>query len=314
MQSHGLFFFNTTGQPAGLIAKDDVVLIKVNAVGPERAGTNTDLLKSLVKKILSHPDGFTGEIVVADNGQSTGGLDLSESNAHNHAQSVQDVVSAFPSSKVSAWSWYTIRSSIVSEYNEGDLNDGYVVNSTENPTTHVRVSYPKFTTKYGTHISFKNGIWNTTTNSYNPTRLKVINAPILKSHYNYGVTACVKNYMGVVSQTLTDTHSTIKYGALGTTIEHTRFPTLTILDAVWVNANPKESGSNCGPPTPYEVASFTNIIGASQDPVALEYWASKHILIPAAIDKGYTSYSSLDPDYEQITPGLTESYHNYLEK
>jgi hypothetical protein len=62
------------------------------------------------------------------------------------------------------------------------------------------------------------------------------------------------------------------------------------------------------------VASCTNILGASLDPVALEYWASKHILIPAAKSKGYASYNSLDPDYEPITSGLAVSYHNYLIK
>jgi hypothetical protein len=46
----------------------------------------------------------------------------------------------------------------------------------------------------------------------------------------------------------------------------------------------------------------------------LDYWASKHILIPAAIAKRYTAYSSLDPDYEPVTGPLTESFHNYLER
>ncbi|MGD8546042.1 MAG: DUF362 domain-containing protein, partial [Candidatus Bathyarchaeota archaeon] len=314
MQSRGLFFFNTLDNPTGLIAKDDVVLIKVNAVGPERSGTNTDLVKSLINKILSHPDGFKGEIVVADNGQFGECLDLAKSNAHDSSQSVQDVINSFSSSKISAWSWYTRAHTVVNEYSRGDFDDGYVVNSTENLDTHVRVSYPKFTTKFGTHISFKHGIWNSTASSYNTTKLKVINVPILKSHGLYGVTACIKNYMGVVSQDLTDTHSRIKYGALGTVIAQTRFPTLNLLDAIWVNPNPKEGSGKCGPMTPYEAASFTNVIGASQDPVALEYWASKNILIPAAVAIGYTSYSSLDPDFEPVTSGLIESYHNYLER
>jgi len=314
MQNNSLFFFKTASIPTGLFSRDDVVLIKVNAVGPERSGTNTDLIKSLVAKIVNHPEGFMGEIVVADNGQDTGGLNLAEHNAYDHSQSFQDVVDMFPGFKVSTFSWYNIRASNVNEYDQGNLNDGYVVNSTQNPTTYLRVSYPKFRTQYGTYISFKRGIWSTATGSYNATKLKVINVPVLKSHYNYGVTACVKNYMGVTSQTLTTSHNTVGYGGMGTEIGQTRFPTLTILDAIWINANPKESGSDCGPPTSYEAASFTNVIGASRDPVALEYWAAKHILIQAAIQKGYTSYSSLNPDYAPITPGLTESYHNYLER
>jgi hypothetical protein len=312
MESKGLYLYKTSSQPVGLIAKGDVVLIKVNAVGPERSGTNTDLVKSLINKIVNHPEGFTGEVIVADNGQGTGGLNLAESNAYDHSQSFQDVANMFPSYKVSAWSLYTVRSHSVEEYDRGDMDDGYVVNATENAVTGLRVSYPKFRTKYGTYISFKEGIWSTTTSSYNPDRLKVINFPVLKSHYDYGVTACMKNYMGVQSQDLSNMHDLMKYGAAGTEMAETRFPTLNVLDAIWVNANPVESGPDCGPPTSYDVASYTNTIGASTDPVALEYWAAKHILVPAAKNKGYTQYSSLDPDYEAVTPQLTESYHTYL--
>jgi hypothetical protein len=321
MQNHSLYFYKTGGHTDGLIAKNDVILIKVNAVGPERAGTNTDLVKSLIKKILNHPDGFTGEIVVADNGQGTGGLNLAESNSYDHAQSFQDVVDSFGSQKVSAWSWYTVRSSNVGEYDEGDLNDGYVVNRTMNPRTLLNVSYPKFRTKYGTYISFKKGIWDEASSSYDSARLKIINFPILKSHYNYGVTACMKNYMGVQSQDLSNMHDVMKYGAAGTEMAETRFPTLNILDAIWINANPIEYGKptsnppgSCGPTTSYEAASYTNILGASTDPVALEYWSAKNILIPTAISKGYAQYSSLNPDYAPITQGLNQSYHNYLQK
>lgn len=73
MGSHGLPFFNssTTGVnkgPNGLIANNDVVLIKINSQWNKRGGTNTDVLKELIQAVVSHPDGFVGEIVVADNG------------------------------------------------------------------------------------------------------------------------------------------------------------------------------------------------------------------------------------------------------
>jgi hypothetical protein len=116
-------------------------------------------------------------------------------------------------------------------------------------------------------------------------------------------------------------HDQLKLGALGTEMAETRFPTLNLLDAIWVNANPIEYGDpitgdgNCGPPTPYDTASYTNVIGASQDPVAMDYWASKNILIPAAEAKGYTSISSLDPDYASLaSQRLIESFHNYLSR
>lgn len=63
--------------------------------------------------------------------------------------------------------------------------------------------------------------------------------------------------------------------------------------------------TGCGPETSYADASFTNIIGASIDPVALDYWMSKQILMPAATERGYAN-SSLDPNNPS---GI---YHQYL--
>jgi hypothetical protein len=313
MANNGLNFFNTS-QHTGLIAKDDVILIKVNCQWSQRGGTNTDLIKSIIKTVVNHPEGFTGEIVIADDGQGLGSLDWPDSNAFNQSQSMESVANMFPSYKVSTWLWDSIRSNQVNEYDQGDFRDGYVVNSTQNPVTNMYVSYPKFKTKYGTYISFSRGIWNTTMQTYNPQKLKIINAPVLKSHGMFGVTASVKHYMGVLSTVLsTDIHTSLAQGGMGTEMAETRFPTLNVLDSIWVNANPKESG-NPGPITSYADASFTNVIGASTDPVALDYWAAKNILIPAAIQKGYSAYSSLDPDYAPVTPGLTESFHNYLER
>ena len=306
MSNHSLLFYETSGQPTGLIARDDVVLIKVNSQWAQRGGTNTDLLKSIIKSVVNHPEGFMGEIVVADNGQGSGNLDRSESNAFNHSQSMKKVVDMFGSNNVSVWLWDNIRSISVGEYSQGDFKDGYVVNSTQNAVTHVKVSYPKFKTKYGTYISLKFGIWSNTTNTYNSDKLKIINVPVLKSHSGYGLTACIKHYMGVPSQTLTGTHSVIGDGALATIMEEVRSPTLNILDAIWINPIPM-GNSGCGPATSYSDASFTNVICASTDPVALDYWTSKHVIIPAAIQRGYSSYSSLDPDNPSAV------FHQYLE-
>src|SRR4030042_6426055 len=44
----------------GLIAQDDVVIIKVNCQWDERGGTNTDLVKALIQRIVDHRGGFTG--------------------------------------------------------------------------------------------------------------------------------------------------------------------------------------------------------------------------------------------------------------
>jgi len=309
MGNHDLLFYqsNTPGNnkgPTGIISSDDTIIIKVNCQWDMRGGTNTDLLKALIEAIVEHPGGFIGEIVVADNGQAQygstghgGSLNYSRNNAEDISQSVQKVVDLFAGSyKVSTYLWDTITTHRVEEYSKGDTADGYVIDTTINPTTGVMISYPKFKTEFGTYISFKLGLWNPQKQSYDSDHLKVINVPVLKSHGGYGVTACVKHYMGVVSDKLTRqlgarAHNTIAAGGMGTQMVETRLPVLNIIDAIWVNANPGR-----GPWTPYDVATRANVIAASRDPVALDYWTAKHILLQIAQNAGYTGISSMDPD------------------
>jgi uncharacterized protein (DUF362 family) len=310
--TNGLPFYETTSigknqSPDGLIAADDIVLIKVNCQWAERGGTNTDLLKALIQAVLDHPEGFSGEIVVADNGQAQygslgrgGSFSWASSNAEDRTQSVQRVVDSFEGHRVSAYLWDTITTTRVEEYSEWDARDGFVVNATRDPTTGIMVSYPKFKTEHGTHVSFKHGIWNPETETYDGERLKVLNVPVLKSHSGYGVTACVKHYMGVPSDKLTtqlgaSTHSSVGRGGMGTLMAETRFPTLNILDCIWVNANPPSGrAGGAGPSTPYNRATRVNVIAASTDPVALDYWASKNILLRAA--PSGSNPGAMDPD------------------
>ena len=203
MGMHGLIFYKSgvagaNSGPDGLIARDDVVLIKINEQWSERGGTNTDILKELIQALVKHPDGFVGEIVVADNGQGYGSMNWADSNAENTSQSTQAVVDMFSSSyNVSTYDWQPIRGNRVDEYSNGDNRSGYVCYQNADPQTGIYVSYPKFQTKYGTFISFKYGVWNGT--GYEQ-RLKIINVPVLKTHSTYGVTGCLKHYMGVQSE------------------------------------------------------------------------------------------------------------------
>jgi len=324
MGSHGLLFYRseTSGAnrgPGGLIAKDDVVLIKVNSQWDERGGTNTDLLKKLIQTIVDHPDGFIGEIIVADNGQAqagtfgTGGsLNWSRCNAEDQSQSVQKVVDSFSGSyRVSTYLWDNITRNVVNEYNEGDLRDGYVVNGTANPRTGIMVSYPKFNTTLGTYVSFKLGIWNPENQTYDSERLKVINVPVLKSHGGYGVTACVKHYMGVISDRgpQTRAHLTVRTGGMGTAMVETRFPVLNIVDAIWVNAVPVG-----GPGTSYGEATHVKVIMAGTDPVALDYWAAKHVLLQAATKRGVSNTDSFNPDNTRNTGENQEVFGVWLNR
>jgi hypothetical protein len=294
MQQRGQSFYS-------LFQPDDVVIIKVNSQWDERGGTNTDLVREIVDSLLRHPGGFSGEIVIADNGQGQygaagrgGDLDWSSNNAVDTSQSMRDVAELFSAThRVSAYSWDRITTSRVQEYADGDARDGYVVDTSPSPRTGLIVSYPKFATRYGTRISFKNGVWDPAAKSYDSQRLKVINVPVLKSHMIYGVTASVKHYMGVVSDKLTghNAHRSVGSGGMGTEMAATRLPVLNVLDAIWVNAVP-----GGGPRTTYAQATHTGIIAVSRDPVALDYWAAGQILVPTAKKLGYTGVGSMDPD------------------
>jgi hypothetical protein len=288
----------------GLIAKDDVVIIKVNSQWPERGGTNSDLVKALIQAIVDHPDGFTGEIIVADNGQAQNGatgnggnLSYTENNAEDKSQSMTRVVSSFSGTyHVSTYLWDTITTKQVNEYAKDDMDDGYIVSETRNPRTGIRVSYPKFRTHYGTYVSFKHGIWNTEKHVYEEERLKIINVPVLKTHGQLGVSGAVKNYMGIPSDKLTyrlggQAHVSVDKGGMGSEMAETRYPTITFLDAIWINARPEN-----GPSTPYNSATQTSMVVASTDPIALDFWAAQNILMPTAKSLGYTDLSSMDPE------------------
>jgi hypothetical protein len=285
--------------PDGIIAADDVVVIKINYQWPERGGTNTDLLRGLIRCIVDHPDSFTGEVVVCENtqGESSEGFDRPNNNAQDYGLSPLDVVLGFQSQgyTVSHYIWTDVRHRGVSEYIAGNFSDGYVVGP-YNAQVQGRVSYPKFQTDAGTYISLRYGIWDMGSGTYNREGLKFINVPVLKSHHaNYGATACVKNYMGVVTNLLsTNSHAGIEYGILGALNGEIQLADLTILDCIWINPNPYS-----GPWTPYGTARRKDRLVASLDPVAADIWAVTNILIPGFIDNGYSPpwpNPSADPD------------------
>lgn len=304
MQEQGLSFYKRDEQNGkngtdGLVARDDVIIVKVNSQWDQRGGSNTDLIKSIIEAIVEHPDGFTGEIVVADNGQAQfgakrrgGSLDWDKNNARDRSQSMQKIVHMFSGSfRVSTYLWDTITRNRVKEYSEGDLEDGYILNSTPSPRTKIQISYPKFKTEFGTYISFKKGIWKEERKIYDSEKLKVLNVPVLKPHSIYGVTGATKHYMGVASDKLTKrtAHNSVGLGGMGTQMVRTRIPVLNILDAIWVS--PRN-----GPGVSYSQAVENNMILASTDPIALDYWASKNILMKVAKRGGNPYTDSINPD------------------
>ena len=314
MAAHGTYFYKSTKllpwcDTSGLIAKDDVVLIKVNAEWPERGMTNTDILKGLIGRIVAHPDTFIGEVCLVENGQWRFSWAYPLNNAEDSTQSMQVVMDYFANQgyRVSGYNWTAIgyggNNRWVSEYEQGDTNHGYVKEDSSGMT------YAKFKTVYGTRISIRLGIWHDSI--YDNIHLKFINVPVLKSHTLMGVTASIKHYIGFLSYAAigsgTMHNQVINNGLLGVEMGKARFPDLNIIDATWVSAE-----ITTGPGAPNSLCSRLNTVLASKDPVALDYIAGGRVLRPVSWWQGHpwlNNYGRHDPEnLNTENPGSGRSY------
>ena len=314
MAVHGIYFYKSTKllpwcDTSGLIAKDDVVLIKVNAEWPERGMTNTDILKGLIGRIVAHPDTFVGEVCLVENGQWRFSWAYPLNNAEDSTQSMQVVMDYFANQgyRVSGYNWTAIgyggNNRWVSEYEQGDTNHGYVREDSSGMT------YAKFKTVYGTRISTRLGIWHDSI--YDNAHLKFINVPVLKSHSLMGVTASIKHYIGFLSYAAIGSgamhNRVINDGLLGVEMGKARFPDLNIIDATWVSAE-----ITTGPGAPTNLCTRLNTVLASKDPVALDYIAGGRVLRPVSWWQGHpwlNNYGRHDPDnLNTENPGSGRNY------
>jgi hypothetical protein len=303
MAANGLKFYRSSaGHPfagtSGLIAAGDVVLIKVNAQWKYRGCTNSDLIRGLIQRILDHPDGFSGEVVIVDNGQGRGSLKCDtkgpyggdpsvHANANDESHSFLYLVNeVFSDPRVSAFLLDPIRGNFI--YKNDHVRNGY--RKFEN------VSYPCFRTAGGNRVELREGIWKTGAHHAN---LKLINVPVLKHHDSGGseITASLKHMYGLVS--MSDGYKGIRhYSRLGETCGKMMVsiakPVLNIIDAIWVS-HTELKGYPAG-------ATFrANQLLASQDPVAADYWAAKYILYP--VDSNFRHH----PDFAGVRRWLDQA-------
>jgi uncharacterized protein (DUF362 family) len=282
MGQHGLKFFRTAvpgelNGTNGLIAAGDVVLIKVNAQWKYRGCTNSDVVRGVIQRILEHPDGFSGEVVIVENGQGRGSLacDTSvsyggDTGVHANAQDESHsflwlVNNLFADSRVSAFLLDPVAATFIGA--DEHAANGY--------RTFENVSYPCFTTAGGRRVELREGVW---TGGGHAANLKLLNIPVLKHHDVGGseITGALKHMYGLVS--MSDGQSNFRhYGGLGETcgkmMASVHTPVLNIMDAIWV-AQSALAGY------PASATTRVNTILASQDPVALDYWSAKYVLYP----------------------------------
>ncbi len=294
MDCNGQDFFRSdrVGQaagPGGIIGNNDVVLIKVNGEWRQRGGTNTDVVKGLVNAIVNHPDGFTGEVVIVENGQWASFMDNlpnnrnpDQCNAEDRTQSFNDVANMFAGShRVSVYDWTQVQTRSVEEFGSGNMTDGYCY------VPEIQEGYPKFTTVYGTRISLRYGVFDGA--GYDNSRLKFINVPVLKDHGGPGVTCCVKHFMGVQDLwkgTPEAPHTPmVTEGIFGKVMLVARFPDLNVVDAIWVTP----AG---GPNGPYDSAVRVNKLLAGNDPIALDCYAARNILMPISGNPRHDPYAA----------------------
>jgi len=318
MGRRGLKLYRSSGYsilaaPDGIIGVDDVVLIKINYQWAELGGTNTDLLSGLIRAIVDHPDGFSGEVVVCENAQvySIMNFDRPDNNAEDRTRSPHQVVENFRNQgfAVSHYDWMWITGTRAEEFADGDDEDGYVMLDFD-PRVFNQVTYPKFTTEFGTAISVKEGIWDPASGRYDRNRLKFINLPVLKPHAGYsgyGATACVKNYMGLVSNGLTDSHGGVRRGLMGAVLAEIGLADLNILDCIWISYSPA-----WGPRVYYDgpVTRGDQLV-ASTDPIAADIWAVRNILVPAFEMDGFPPEPLPRPSADPDDPD--SAFRNYLD-
>jgi hypothetical protein len=312
-------FYRTEATPNGLFGADDVVVIKVNnqwSYGPSQRYNHTriDLVKGLIYRLVRHPDGFTGAVIVGENTQgSRPDLDTQEyNNAEDPLTSYQDVANAFAGEgyPVATSYWDAFGSYFVEEFSEGDIEDGYATGAAAGGSGDNELSWPKFTIDIGGttyRISMRYGLWNGS--AYESDRLKMINFPVMKAHGMAGATLALKNYIGFLTISNPDPlfanwdemhgyfwgyqDQHVGYGLLSRQIAQVRRADLDILDAIWINpAGNTDDADSC---------VREDLILASTDPVALDYYASSRILSQVAF---------YPADVSAATPGGT--FRNFL--
>lgn len=194
-----------------IISKNDIVIIKPNGQQIRHNMTNTNTIKEFIDQVLNI-HGFRGEVIIAENNHRHPANAAGWTTTIRHGDYNLNELIAYYKDKgianVTKYHWQdggrvpnsglrdTERGRIVSGPDEGD---GYVWTEEEYSyqSRKTKMTYPIFTSSFsGVTIDFKNGAWKN--GKYTDQPIKFINISALRNHSNAGVSATIKNYLGVV--------------------------------------------------------------------------------------------------------------------
>lgn len=318
-----------------IIDKEDIVILKPNAQWWNQGMTNTDAMKAFIEEVLAMP-GFKGEIIIAENhhfpeDNSRGWTTQYRNGKFNYNELIQ-YFNDKGYHNVTKYHWHDGGPSRQPSWGgaeNGGLVDGpdegdgykwcYDLVYTAPTGRKCLMNYPIFTSSYSKiRIDFKNGAWKD--GKYIDKPVKFINFSALNHHGQTGVTASIKNYLGIVDMTcgyrglrpegyhnfhsigfsnLTKISFILSRlgwkfygpyigGAVGMFMKTVRMADLNIITAEWVG---------WGSRTDLSKRAHTKTILASRDPIALDYYAAKYVLLPATPREGESHYYRFnDPD------------------
>jgi hypothetical protein len=201
-----------------IVGLNDIVVLKPNAQWWSQGMTNTDAMKAFIEAVLKMP-GFKGEIIVAENhhdkGLNSRGWTTENRNGRFNYNELIDHFQRGGFPNVTKYCWQD--AGINPRPLEGtdccgkkvagpEEGDGYVwcddVVYTAPNGNICWMTYPVFSSPYsGIRVDLKNGAWKD--GKYLDERpVKFINFSAINHHGLYsGVTASIKNLMGVVDMT-----------------------------------------------------------------------------------------------------------------
>jgi hypothetical protein len=308
-----------TGGIESLVGKRDIVILKPNGQWWNQGMTNTDAMKAFIDLVLEIP-AFGGEIVVAENHHfpedNSRGWTTTERNGSFNYNELVEHFRQRGFENVTKCHWHDGGPSVQPSW--GGAADGGLVDGPEDGdgyrwcyhAEHVAVtgrktlmSYPVFTSPYsGVRVDFGRGAWKD--GRYLDTPVKFVNFSALNHHGLTGVTASIKNYLGVVDMTCgyrgtspkgyynfhavgySSLPGRVKYllgrlgwkftaehigGAVGAFMKTVRVADLNVITAEWVG---------WGSRTDLAKRARARTVLASRDPVALDYVAGKYTLLP----------------------------------